>query len=150
MRTGLTARVNALHARGKSRRQAERSHGTMLVKVVRTMSAIHYPTGPVECRRPSIRRKRRDPIMTLDFPNRSRSFDEARHVVRFVGYDGMFEVPFFVEAAALLGSAGGATASEAECLAAFDAARASIHNVARAAYSHGRRTSYTLTPADFR
>ena len=38
------------------------------------------------------------PVMTLDFPNRSRSFDEARNAVRFIGHDGMFEVPFFVEA----------------------------------------------------
>ncbi|MDW6026662.1 DUF1488 domain-containing protein [Mesorhizobium sp. BAC0120] len=88
--------------------------------------------------------------MTLDFPNRSpRSFDEARNAVRFVGYDGMFEVPFFVEAAALVGKSGGTTASEAEYLAAFDAARGSIHGVAREAYSHGRRTSYTFTAADF-
>lgn len=39
--------------------------------------------------------------MTLLFPNRSRSFDDVRKVVRFLGYDGMFEIRFFVEAAAL-------------------------------------------------
>lgn len=92
--------------------------------------------------------------MTLDFPNRSRSFDEARNAVRFIGYDGMFEVPFFVEAAALVTQSGkrdGTTpASEAEYLAAFDSARGSIHDVAREAYSNGRRTSYKLTAADFR
>jgi hypothetical protein len=91
--------------------------------------------------------------MTLDFPNRSRSFDEPRNAIRFVGYDGMFEVPFFVEAAALAGvgkRSGETAASEAECLAAFDAARGSIQEVAREAYSHDRRTSYLLTAADFR
>jgi hypothetical protein len=89
--------------------------------------------------------------MTLDFPNRSRSFDEARNAVRFIGYDGMFEVPFFVEAAALAKQGGNRPrASEAECLAAFDAARGSIYDVAREAYSNGRRTSYTLTATDFR
>jgi hypothetical protein len=95
----------------------------------------------------------RGAIMSLDFPNRSRSFDQARNAIRFVGYDGMFEVPFFVEAAALVRAgkgSGGTKASEAEYLAAFDAARSSIHDVAREAYSHGRRTSYTLTAADFR
>jgi hypothetical protein len=87
--------------------------------------------------------------MTLEFPNRSRSFDEARNAVRFLGYDGMFEVPFFVEAGALARS-GRKELSEAEYLTAFDAARNSIHDVAREAYSHGRRTSYTLTATDFR
>ena len=32
--------------------------------------------------------------MTLGFPNPSRSFDEVRNAVRFIGHDGMFEVPF--------------------------------------------------------
>ncbi len=91
--------------------------------------------------------------MTLEFPNRSRSFDEARNAVRFSGYDGMFEVRFFVEAgalaiseAALHGSSG---TLEAGCLSAFDALRQSIQDVAREAYSYGRRNSYTLTAADF-
>jgi len=87
--------------------------------------------------------------MTLAFPNRSRSFDKVREAVRFIGHDGMFEVPFFVQLAALarLGRTG---LSETETLAAFDAATKTIHDVAREAYSHGRRTSYTLTAADFR
>lgn len=91
--------------------------------------------------------------MTLAFLNPSRSFDEAKKAVRFIGHDGMFEVPFFIEAGALAkaGAKSGRTQlSEAECLTAFDAARGSIHDVAREAYSHGRRTYYTLTAADFR
>jgi hypothetical protein len=88
--------------------------------------------------------------MTLIFPNRSRSFDDARNVVRFLGYDGMFEVPFLVEAAALAQKAGSSKATEADCLAAFDAARASILEIAQKVYSHGRRTNYLLTAADFR
>lgn len=87
--------------------------------------------------------------MSLAFPNPSRSFDEVRNAVRFIGHDGMLEVPFFVEADALSGRAA-LPLSEAECLSAFDRARGSIHDVAREAYSHGRRTSYTLTSADFR
>lgn len=86
--------------------------------------------------------------MTLAFPNSSRSFDEARNAVRFSGYDGTFEVPFFVEAGALTKS-GKKEMSEAECLTAFDAARGSIHDVARKAYSHGHQTSYILTSTDF-
>ena len=87
--------------------------------------------------------------MTLEFPNRSRSFDEARNAIRFIGHNGMFEVHFFVEAAALV-QPGMTDLSETDFLTAFDAARGSIHDVAREAYSHGRRTSYTLTMADFR
>ena len=87
--------------------------------------------------------------MTLEFPNRSRSFDESRNAIRFIGHDGMFEVYFFVEAAALV-QPGRTKLSETDFLTAFDAARGSIHDVAREAYSHGRRTSYTLTMADFR
>ena len=51
----------------------------------------------------------RTPLMALSFPNPSRSFDESRKGVRFVGHDGVFEVPFFIEADALA-KAGGTTA----------------------------------------
>ena len=91
--------------------------------------------------------------MTLAFPNSSRSFDEARNAVRFIGHDGMFEVRFFVEAGALARAdarVGKTMPSEAECLTAFDAVRGSIHDVARETYSNSRRTSYNLTAADFR
>jgi hypothetical protein len=87
--------------------------------------------------------------VTLEFPNPSRSFDDVRNAIRFVGHDGMFEVPFFVETTALVRS-GSIRPSESDLLAAFDSARSSIHDIAREAYSHGRRTSYMLTAADFR
>jgi hypothetical protein len=73
--------------------------------------------------------------MTLTFPNRSRSYDEARHGVRFIGYDGMFEVPFLVEAAALQEKSASAV-SEASCLAAFDASRFHFQDVAREVYAN--------------
>mgnify|MGYP001171399723 FL=1 len=91
--------------------------------------------------------------MTLAFPNPSRSFDDVRNAVRFMGHDGMFQIRFFIEAGALTKSDAAkreAGALEAKCLAAFDALRTSIYDVAREAYSHGRRDSYTLTAADFR
>ena len=65
--------------------------------------------------------------MTLNFPNPTRSYDEKRKAVRFVGHDGMFEVPFFIEAAAnttidfSCGSAGSDTA--AVTIAAANVAR---------------------------
>jgi hypothetical protein len=85
--------------------------------------------------------------MALNFPNRSRSFDETRNAVRFLGYDGMFEVRFLVQAEALKAKAS-SPVSEADCLAAFDAARDSIYDAARKAYARSRTT--TLTPAEFR
>jgi len=91
--------------------------------------------------------------MTLAFPNPSRSFDEGRNAVLFFGHDGVFEIPFFVEAGALAisGTALPITGmSEAKCLSAFDAVRMTILEIAREAYSHGRRKYYTLTAADFR
>jgi len=90
--------------------------------------------------------------MTLAFPNPSRSFDEARKAVCFTGHDGMHQVRFFVEVEALAkaGIASAGSAPEARYLSAFDALRASIHDVAGRAYARTRRDSYTLTAADFR
>lgn len=85
--------------------------------------------------------------MALIFPNRSRSFDESRRTVRFLGYDGMFEVPFAVQASALLGSERSGN-TEADCLAAFDASRERIYEVAQRVYARGHGT--TITTADFR
>lgn len=87
--------------------------------------------------------------MTLTFPNRSRSYDDTRHAVRFLGYDGMFEVRFFIEAAALAKS-GSSDIAASQCLVAFDAARGTILDVAREAYSRGRRALYVLNANDFR
>lgn len=91
--------------------------------------------------------------MTLSFPNHSRSFDKARNVVRFTGYDGMFEVPFLVE----IGALGAPAASdhmpdtlEDACLSAFDRRRMSVYAAASKAYADGRRAPYILTAADMR
>jgi hypothetical protein len=88
--------------------------------------------------------------MTLQFPNRSRSFDETKQTVRFQGYDGMFEVRFLVEAAALMKSAGGRDVLEADCLHAFDTARTSIQDAALKVYTRNRRSMYTLTADDLK
>jgi hypothetical protein len=89
--------------------------------------------------------------MTLNFPNPTRSYDEKRKAVRFVGHDGLFEIPFFIEAAALArGAAPGSAMSEASCLTAFDGSRTRIEDVARESYTNKRLRSYTLSAADFR
>lgn len=88
--------------------------------------------------------------MALMFPNRSRSYDTAHQRVRFLGYDGLFEVPFFIETAAFSKARSNTHSAEEDYLAAFDAARGTILDVARDVYSSGRRNIYVLTPADFK
>ena len=86
--------------------------------------------------------------MTLSFPNRSRCFDEARSAVRFIGHDGMFEVPFFIETKALVEQAS-TELTELDYLTAFDQSRGSIYDVARKLYRGMRGKEYILTMADF-
>ena len=91
--------------------------------------------------------------MTLSFPNSSRSFDETRKGVRFVGHDGMFEVKFMIDADALSRSSatdGADLVTEAQYLDAFDAGRRSIHTAAVRAYASGRGSTCILTAADLR
>lgn len=88
--------------------------------------------------------------MSLSFPNRSRSFDENGNRVRFTGYDGVFEVRFFVEAAALTKLSVKSLATENEYLRAFDDLRETILAIAGKVYDRGRmQTICTLTAADF-
>ncbi|MEP9400108.1 DUF1488 domain-containing protein [Mesorhizobium sp. KR2-14] len=87
--------------------------------------------------------------MTLSFPNRSRSYDEAAKRIRFVGYDGTFQIPFSIEAGALLNVVP-AIDAEQKCLAAFDAARLRILSAAQKAYVRGNKSFYILTETDLR
>jgi hypothetical protein len=89
-------------------------------------------------------------MMALSFPNRSRSYDAAGQRVRFIGYDGLFHVPFFVDIDVFAKVSPTPESAEDDYLAAFDAARASIQGAAIKAYSHGRKTMYVLTATDFR
>jgi hypothetical protein len=88
-------------------------------------------------------------IMSIDFPNVARSYDETKHRVRFLGYDGMFEVRFFVAVDALVKDRPLRTVSEREYLAAFDGMRTKIMDVARRAYSKRRKDTVILNSADF-
>lgn len=89
--------------------------------------------------------------MTLSFPNRSRSFDEARSRVRFWGYDSALEIAFFVEGAALRKLVPRMGDAEDGFLKAFDEVRERIHQVADQVYACGRKDiySYVLTSEDF-
>ncbi len=87
--------------------------------------------------------------MSLSFPNPSRSFDDFERGVRFVGYDGMTTVPFLIDKTALEKN-GVIAATELSLLAAFDASRKLIYDVAREVYSQARQTSYRITVEDMK
>jgi hypothetical protein len=87
--------------------------------------------------------------MTLNFPNRSRSYDATLHAVRFWGYDGAMEVSFYVNEDALKQIHPGLRSDEAGILGVFDSHRDVIHTAAAKAYRRGRKGSYELSPADF-
>jgi Protein of unknown function (DUF1488) len=86
--------------------------------------------------------------MSLQFPNKSRSFDEHRRIVRFQGYDGMFEVRFLVEATALIRN-NDPSLVEPDYLSAFDLKRTAIQKAAVKMYERNRRSSFTITSDDF-
>ena len=91
--------------------------------------------------------------MALIFPNPSRDFKKARNAVGFTGYDGMFEVQFFVEVDALSAENGDPTdpeMREAHWLARVDTLRNSILVAARKAYAKGHQSTYSLTSADLK
>ena len=87
--------------------------------------------------------------MSLNFPNASRSYDTTRHSVRFWGYDGAFEVSFFVDEDALHKLAPAAGASEPALLKSFDDNLDRIRKAAGTAYGRRRQGSYVLTSSDF-
>jgi len=87
--------------------------------------------------------------MALTFPNRSRSYDAAGQRIRFLGYDGMFQISFFIAIEALAKLTSKASTAEADHLALSDAARASIYGVAQKTYARGRKNMHVLTSADF-
>lgn len=88
--------------------------------------------------------------MTLSFPNTARSYDEGKMRVRFSGYDGMFEVKFFVTADVLAKGLVSRTAVERDYLDAFDKMRPKILDVAKRAYNVKRQPMVLLDQSNFR
>jgi hypothetical protein len=84
--------------------------------------------------------------MSLTFPNPSRSYDEARKRIRFVGHDGMFQIEFALEVEAL--TVKSAKDAETGYLAAFDSAVETIRDAARRAYKKNHQKAFILTSSD--
>jgi Protein of unknown function (DUF1488) len=87
--------------------------------------------------------------MSLNFPNRSRSYDGTLRAVRFWGYDGPMEAAFFVSENALRHIQPGMPCDEEGLLSAFDLHRSLIHATATKLYKRGRKGSYELSATDF-
>ena len=87
--------------------------------------------------------------MTINFPNRSRSYDATRRAVRFWGYDRSMESSFFVTADALKRIQPDLQADAADILRAFDINRERIYAAAAKVYARGRKGSYQLDGVDF-
>jgi hypothetical protein len=87
--------------------------------------------------------------MALGFPNESRFYDGAVHAVRFSGYDGALEAPFFVSEHALKQIQPDMPSDEPGLLKAFDLNRDRIYAIATKVYERGRKGSYDLLAEDF-
>jgi hypothetical protein len=88
--------------------------------------------------------------MGISFPNEARSYDDKNRRVRFTGYDGMFEVKFYVAAEVLGCQKSHRNASEGDYLASFDALRPRILKAAASAYGKSRSSAITLDLGNFR
>ncbi|MBO0145480.1 DUF1488 domain-containing protein [Agrobacterium sp. Ap1] len=87
--------------------------------------------------------------MGIRFPNEARSFDDKNRCVRFSGYDGMFEVKFYLATDVLACGKAHRHASESDYLTTFDASRRRILKVATNAYLSAQSNSISLSLQDF-
>ncbi|MHA7775392.1 DUF1488 family protein [Roseibium sp. M-1] len=86
--------------------------------------------------------------MALSFPNRSRSYDPGKRSIRFIGYDGVFEISIFVEVSILQAMTKDEMSSSSQYLAHFDSKRSEMERSASKSYSRRRRATIVLTAAD--
>lgn len=87
--------------------------------------------------------------MTLSFPNPSRSYDEDRRRVRFVGHDGINQIRFYLPVEILAGDVVSGTPTERDFLSAFDSMRKRIFEIAQKVYETRKRDTIELDPRSF-
>ncbi len=88
--------------------------------------------------------------MGISFPNEARSFDDRNRCVRFTGYDGMFEIKFYLATEVLASEKSHRNTSEADYLTSFDALRPRILKAATSAYTRDQCSAITLNLTHFR
>jgi hypothetical protein len=86
--------------------------------------------------------------MTINFPNRSRSYDATRQAVRFWGYDKSMESSFFLTVDALRQIQPDIKTNTIDLLRAFDTNRDRIYAIAAKVYGRGKRGTYDLNAND--
>lgn len=86
--------------------------------------------------------------MTLHFPNQSRSFEEAKGCIRFIGHDDVFEVVFRLDIDALIKIDANLNQNEQGYLTVFDLARTAIERVAQRAYILRKDRVVLITASD--
>jgi hypothetical protein len=84
--------------------------------------------------------------MPLGFPNQSRFYDGAVHAVRFSGYDGALEAPFFIGERALKQIQPDMPFNESGLLKAFDLNRERIYATQTKYTSVGAKARMTCCP----
>ncbi|MGR6429662.1 DUF1488 family protein [Rhizobium sp. PAMB 3174] len=87
--------------------------------------------------------------MTLAFPNSTRTYDETRGLIRFIGHDGLNQVLFLLPVAVFDRPGAPERPKERDYLMAFDRARERILKTARAAFQSRRRDTIELDLSAF-
>jgi len=88
-------------------------------------------------------------LLSVNFPNQSRSYDATRRAVRFWGHESSMEWSFYMTEDALKRIRPDITPDEPGFLSAFDANRERIYAAAAKAHARGRKGSYDLLAGDF-
>jgi hypothetical protein len=88
--------------------------------------------------------------MAITFPNEARSFDDKNRCVRFSGYDGMFEVKFYLATEVLACEKSHRNTSESDYLTSFDTLRPRILKAAASAYAKKASSAISLSLENFR
>ncbi|MCJ7997960.1 DUF1488 domain-containing protein [Rhizobium cremeum] len=78
--------------------------------------------------------------MSLSFANRTRTYDERRSVIRFVGHDGLKQIVFLLSVGLFDQDSSALRLREQGYLMAFDQCRSRILEIARALYQKNNRS----------
>lgn len=87
--------------------------------------------------------------MTLSFPNPTRTYDETRSLIRFIGHDGLNQILFLLPVAVFDREGVPGRRKEHDYLLAFDRLRDRILTTARQAYQSRRRHTIELDLSEF-
>lgn len=78
--------------------------------------------------------------MSLSFANRTRTYDERRGVIRFVGHDGLKQIVFLLSVGLFEQDSSASSLREQGYLMAFDRCHSRILEIAHALYKKNNRS----------